>query len=296
MENKKNGRKTATSENIKQFNSTDSYFEPETKENTIDIDSLVFVFIGKELLLIDGAIPLYKSIHKAIPDITFSKYIGKIHQSKCVALEVTKGKNLISLGAVVGMRQLYALLLEPQLKAVIYGFQIILWNRRTQYCGQCGSITEESLPNFIVKCCPNCKEEYYPKISPSVIVAVINDNKILLAQHKRVTNGMYTVLAGFVNPGESLEECIHREIKEEAGIEVTNIRYFGSQPWPFPDSLMIGFIADFAKGKLIPDKEEITDLKWFKPGEIPEWPDKVSIARTLIDYFIDNTMQKLNDK
>ena len=86
-------------------------------------------------------------------------------------------------------------------------------------------------------------------------------------------------------------ECIHREIKEEAGIEVTNLRYFGSQPWPFPDSLMIGFIADFAKGILKPDKIEITDLKWFKPNEIPEWPDKASIARTMIDCFIENKLQ-----
>lgn len=107
---------------------------------------------------------------------------------------------------------------------------------------------------------------------------------------------MYTVLAGFVNPGESLEECIHREIKEEAGVEVSNIRYLGSQPWPFPDSLMIGFIADYVKGELKPDKEEITELKWFEPKEIPKWPDKVSIARTLIDYFIDSNYSMSNNK
>jgi NAD+ diphosphatase len=285
-----------TSEDLKQFNCTDGYFEPESKEITLDKDSLVFIFIGKELLLIDEAIPLYESIKKAKPDIAFIKYIGKIHHRKCFALEITQGEEVFSLGALVGLRQLYALLPDPQLRAAIYGFQIILWNRKTKYCGGCGSLTEENLPEVTVKRCPDCKEDFYPKISPSVIVAVIKNDKILLAQHKRITNGMYTVLAGFVNPGESLEECIHREIKEEAGIAVTNIRYFGSQPWPFPDSLMIGFIADFAEGEIKPDNDEITDLKWFKANEIPEWPDKVSIARSLIDYFIDSIMQKPNYK
>jgi NAD+ diphosphatase len=286
----RNERMTATSEDLKQFKSTEGYFEPETKENTIDKDSFIFIFVGKEVLLIDGTIPFYESIQKVKPDVSSQKYIGKINHIKCFALEIVPGNGIISLGELVGLRQLYALLPDPQLRAAIYGFQIVLWNRKTKYCGGCGSLTEENLPEVTVKSCPECKEDFYPKISPSVIVAVINNDKILLAQHKRVTNGMYTVLAGFVNPGESLEECIHREIKEEAGIEVTNIRYFGSQPWPFPDSLMIGFIADFAEGELKPDNDEITDLKWFKANEIPEWPDKVSIARSLIDYFIDNTI------
>jgi NAD+ diphosphatase len=287
-----NERMTTTSEDLKQLNYNTNNFEPETKENPIDKDSLVFVFIGKELLLIDGKIPLYKSIQKARIDVESLKYIGRIHHRKCFALEILPGNEIISLGALVGLRQLYALLPDPQLRATIYGFQIVLWNRKTKYCGGCGSLTEENLPDVTVKSCPDCKEDYYPKISPSVIVAVINGDKILLAQHKRVTNGMYTVLAGFVNPGESLEECIHREIKEESGIEVTNIRYFGSQAWPFPDSLMIGFIADYANGELKPDNDEITDLKWFKASEIPEWPDKVSIARSLIDYFIDNNINE----
>jgi NAD+ diphosphatase len=272
----------------KQLHSTNQYFEPEIKENKINENSLVFAFIGTKLLLIDLKKLLYKNVQKMNLNISYVKYIGKIDNINCFALDIIQDERIISSAKLVSLRQLYSLLPDTQLKAAIYGFQIILWNRKNKYCGVCGSYTEERLPNVLVKYCPNCKEEYYPKISPSVIVAIVNNDKILLAQHKRVTNGMYTVLAGFVNPGESLEECIHREIKEEAGIEVTNIRYFGSQPWPFPDSLMIGFIADYSKGEIKPDYEEITDLKWFKPSEIPEWPDKVSIARALIDFFIEN--------
>ena len=276
-------------EEIKQLYSTIQYFKPETKAQRITENSLVFAFISAKLLLIDGDISQYNSIQEL--DIGYIKYIGKIDNTSCFVIEINQDEETIPLGRLVGVRQLYALLPEAQLKAAIYGFQLILWNRKTKFCGQCGSTTTENLADVLVKSCPKCKAEYYPKISPSVIVAVINDDKILLAQHKRVTNGMYTVLAGFVNPGESLEECIHREIKEEAGIEVCNIRYFGSQPWPFPDSLMIGFIADFDKGELKPDNEEITDLKWFKASEVPEWPDKVSIARSLIDSFIENNSQ-----
>jgi len=278
-----------TMDYTKQLHSSNLCFEPDIKKNKIDENSLVFTFIDSKLLLIDNEIPLYKQIITL--NISYLKYIGKIDNTSCFALDIINNEKTISFATLVPIRQLYSLLTDSQLKAAIYSFQIILWNRKNKYCGQCSSITEENLPNVLVKQCPNCKEEYYPKISPSVIVAVINNDKILLAQHKRVTNGMYTVLAGFVNPGESLEECIHREIKEEANIEVTNIRYFGSQPWPFPDSLMIGFIADYSKGELKPDNEEITDLKWFKSSEIPEWPDKVSIARTLIDHFIENNMQ-----
>lgn len=271
------------------LHSTNLYFEPEIKENTINENSLVFIFIGTKLLLIDSVIPLYKCAQKMNLNINYQKYIGMIDNISCFALDIIQDERIIASTKLVSLRQLYSLLPNSQLKAAICSFQIIIWNRKNKYCGACGSHTEERLSNVLVKCCPNCKEEYYPKISPSVIVAVVNNDKILLAQHRRVTNGMYTVLAGFVNVGESLEECIHREIKEETNIEVTNIRYFGSQPWPFPDSLMIGFIADYSKGELKPDNEEITDLKWFKSNEIPEWPDKVSIARSLIDYFIDNS-------
>ncbi len=125
-----------------------------------------------------------------------------------------------------------------------------------------------------------------------MIVAVTNNDKILLAHHKRMRNGFFTVLAGFVNPGESLEECVRREVMEESGIEVKNIKYFGSQPWPFPDSLMIGFTADYDNGELIPDNDEITELKWFGAKEIPEWPDKTTIAWSLIENFIDTHPSK----
>jgi len=267
------------------------HFEPEINEETINNKSLAFAFIGAKLLLLKGGIPRYCSIEELKFNPSYTKFIGRINNIKCFALDLNQEEEYIPQEELAGLRQLYSLLPEHYIKAAIYAFQLILWNRKTKYCGSCGSLTEEHLPKVLVKHCPKCQSEFYPKISPSVIVAVIKDDEILMAQHQRVTNGMYTILAGFVNPGESLEECIHREIKEETGIAVRNIKYFGSQPWPFPDSLMIGFMADFESGILKPDQEEISDLKWFKASEIPEWPDKVSIARSLIDSFINNHQQ-----
>ncbi len=261
-----------------------SYFEPEVKKKEMSTNDLVFAFIGTKLVFIEGSIPNNEDFQKLNLHPSYISYIGKIDSTNCFAIDLANES--IPQATLTGVRQLYNCLAEHFLKAAIYAYQIILWNRKTTFCGSCGSLTEENLIGVLVKHCPQCQSEFYPKISPSVIVAVNKGDQLLLAQHQRITNGMYTVLAGFVNPGETLEECIHREIKEEAGIEVCNIRYFGSQPWPFPDSLMIGFTAEYASGELRPDRDEISDLKWVKANEIPEWPDKVSIARSLIDSFI----------
>ena len=122
---------------------------------------------------------------------------------------------------------------------------------------------------------------------PAVIVAVIKGNQILLAHSKRFPAKFYSVLAGFVEPGETLEECIHREILEEVGVTVKNIRYFGSQPWPFPNSLMVAFTADYAGGKISIDGNEIMDAGWFTADNLPPIPAKISIARRLIDWFVE---------
>jgi NAD+ diphosphatase len=120
------------------------------------------------------------------------------------------------------------------------------------------------------------------------MVAVIKDDKILLARSNRFATGWYSVIAGFVEPGEALEDCVKRELKEEVGIEVTNIQYFGSQPWPFPDSLMIAFTARWSKGIITIDNEEIIDANWYSANNLPNLPGKVSIARQLIDWFVEH--------
>ena len=161
------------------------------------------------------------------------------------------------------------------------------WHRQTKYCGQCSKETEPgSENNDLYKQCSQCNSKFYPRLSPAVIVSITRGDSILLAHGQGLPPGMYSVLAGFVNPGESLEQAVAREVREEAGIEVKNTRYFKSQFWPFPDSLMIAFTAEYASGELVLDEREITDARWFRYDELPEIPGHISVARALIDDFV----------
>ena len=138
------------------------------------------------------------------------------------------------------------------------------------------------------KRCPACGLVSYPRISPAVIVAITRGDRLLLAANRRHAGAMYSVLAGFVEPGESLEECVHREIREEVGLEVTDVRYFGSQSWPFPNSLMVAFTAAHAAGEIAVDPEELVEARWFAPGELPPIPGCGTISRRLIDGFVES--------
>jgi NAD+ diphosphatase len=164
-------------------------------------------------------------------------------------------------------------------------FQIMDWDRNHQYCGRCGSPTRDKQEER-AKICPQCGHVAYPRISPAVIVAITRGEKILLARAHRFPHAMYSVIAGFVEAGESLEQCVRREIDEEVGITVKNLCYFGSQSWPFPNSLMVAFTAEHAQGEIRIDPSEIVDARWFTANDLPRIPDKLSIARRLIDWFL----------
>ncbi|MDV5172032.1 NAD(+) diphosphatase [Photobacterium rosenbergii] len=154
-----------------------------------------------------------------------------------------------------------------------------------RFCPQCGS--ECRLVHAeLAMACQGCHGHHYPRLSPCVIVAVRNQDKILLAQHPRHKTGMYTVIAGFVEAGETLEQCVAREVLEETGIHVTNIRYFASQPWAFPSNLMMGFLADYQSGELNPDYAELTDALWATRNSLPELAPPGTIARALIEYTL----------
>ena len=144
--------------------------------------------------------------------------------------------------------------------------------------------------------CGECRTLHYPRIFPCIIVAVRKQDQILLAQHPRHRNGMYTVIAGFLEVGETLEQCVAREVKEETGIDVTNIRYFGSQPWAFPSSMMMGFLADYQSGSVKPDYSELSDAQWFSVEEMPPVAPEGTIARALIERTVADIKQHLTEK
>lgn len=160
------------------------------------------------------------------------------------------------------------------------------WDRSHRFCGRCGGPMEDKSDER-AKHCPACGLVNYPRLNPAVIVAVIKDDQILLARNNRFRGPFYSVLAGFVEPGETLEQCVEREIREEVGLSVKNIRYFGSQPWPFPNSLMVGFTADYAGGSIVVDNAELMEAGWFSAESLPALPSKISMAWKLIEWFVN---------
>ena len=156
------------------------------------------------------------------------------------------------------------------------------WQKNHRYCGCCATPTERLAHEFSRRC-PACNLLAYPRISPAVMVLVRDGERLLLARSPRFRPGVFSALAGFVEAGETLEDCARREVREEVGVEIANLRYFRSQPWPFPDSLMLAFFADYAGGELSPDPSEIEAAGWFTLDDLPPLPEPVSIARRLID-------------
>jgi NAD+ diphosphatase len=189
-----------------------------------------------------------------------------------------------------GLRQLYPQLGDMWFQLAGRAIQIVDWDRNHQFCGRCGAQTEP-LSNERAKQCPRCGLTAYPRLSPAIIIAVVRQtaegNRLLLARNHRFPTGRFSIIAGFVEPGESLEECAAREVYEEVGIQIQNIRYFGSQPWPFPNSLMLGFTAEYAGGDFVLEEGEIAEAGWFAADAMPQLPPRMSISRRLIDWFIE---------
>lgn len=220
-------------------------------------------------------------------------YLGYVedaagNQVDCYAAEVAVDTPLPEGFIAEGLRGLYGRLDETEFSVAGRAVQLVAWDRTHHYCGQCGSLTENQ-PHERAKLCPRCGLTSYPRLSPAIIIAVTRHmpegDRLLLARNHRFPSGRYSVIAGYVEPGETLEECAQREVCEEVGIDIRDIRYFGSQPWPFPNSLMIGFTAEYEGGEISLEGSEIAEAGWFAADALPGLPPKMSIARRLIDAF-----------
>lgn len=208
-------------------------------------------------------------------------YVGSLNGEDCFALGVDPPPSLEPY-AVQNLRSLFATLGDELFVAAGRGAQLVAFERTHRYCGRCGRPTER-LPSEHSVRCNTCNLSSYPRVAPAIIVLVRRGEQALLARSGRFPTNMYSTLAGFVEAGESLEQTLAREVREEVGIEVENLRYFASQPWPFPHSLMVGFTADHAGGDIRVDGEEIIDARWFSPHDLPQLPPRPSIARRLIE-------------
>lgn len=218
-------------------------------------------------------------------------FIGILDGNQCYCADPGASLQLPDAFAFLGLRQLFGLISDAQFMAAACALQILEWDSIHRFCGRCGTQTIDKVGER-AKICPACSLITYPQIAPAMIVAVSREHEILLARSARYRSGFYSVLAGFVEPGETLEGCVQREVLEEVGIEVTNIHYFGSQPWPFPHSLMVGFTADYLRGTITIDRSELTDAGWFAADALPSIPGPYSIARLLIDDFVARTAKR----
>jgi NAD+ diphosphatase len=212
--------------------------------------------------------------------------VGQLQGAGAWAVELPEGMEPPEGMVFHGLRRLWGLLDEETWRLAGRAVQIVDWDRNHRFCGRCGAGTEPKAGEW-ARVCSRCGLQHFPRLSPAVIVRVERGDEILLARSPHFPPGVYSTIAGFVEPGESLEQTVVREVEEEVGIRVTNVRYFGSQPWPFPNSLMIGFVADYESGEIRPEPGEIEDAGWFTVETLPKVPPKLSIARALIDEFLD---------
>ena len=215
-----------------------------------------------------------------------SQYLGYRGKVPYYAGEIGKDAPVPHGTEYSGIRDLFGCIPDEELAIAAFAVRIIEFDRTTRFCGRCGKETRQ-LRTERSKQCGTCGLVTYPRLSPAIIVLVQRDDRILLARSPRFPPGMFGLVAGFVEPGENLEHALVREVREETGITVKNIRYFGSEPWPFPNSLMVGFTADFAGGELVVDKNEIESVFWFDREHLPRIPEKLSITRALIDWWME---------
>lgn len=214
------------------------------------------------------------------------QYLGNLNGTDCYTAELSHDTRLPANSVLRRIRWLFGEVEDEILGIAGRANQMIHWAQTHQFCGRCSRPTVDGIDER-AKICTHCGLINYPRVSPAVIVAVIKRHRILLARSTRIRSSYNSVLAGFVEPGETLEDCVEREVKEEVGIQVKNIRYFGSQPWPFPNALMVGFTAEYAGGDIRVNPSEIVDADWYDANHLPRVPGKWSISRQLIDWFAE---------
>jgi NAD+ diphosphatase len=246
-----------------------------------------FAFVAGKLLLPEGAALQPQSLHGFEGLAHTRHYLGRLDEIDCWALRLGEAPTGWTLTA---LRAAMLQFPEPLMGLAGRAAQVLEWDRAHRFCGVCGTPTELQAHERSRKC-PACGHSAYPRLSPAMMVLIHRGRELLLARSPHYAPGMYSALAGFVEAGESLEDCVHREVLEEVGVTVQGLRYFGSQSWPFPHSLMVAYTAQWAGGEVVPQEDEIEAAGWFDIDALPGIPPRFSIA----GHLIRDTVEALRD-
>jgi NAD+ diphosphatase len=262
-----------------------------------DLEKRAFFLQGDSLLLpvntqdsqIESGLLIELSKHFDTPDIFDIPEINVFPAGVITVVSVPPGAVLPENWNSIPVRQILTML-SGDVSRIIRACHIAQWRWNSRFCGTCGAKNDD-VPMQTQRICPGCGRTEFPRICPAIIVIITDDeNKILLAHNKRFKTRTYSHISGFNEAGETLEETVAREVREEVNIEVKDIVYIKSQPWPFPNSLMLGFKARYLSGTIRPDGEEIEDAKWFTKDSLPDLPGKGSVSLELINSWINGTL------
>lgn len=261
-------------------------FHPAIQEpETADRAALWFVFRGNDLLVSPAGLPAGLAFPFPSLPVLRRQFLGYQDEQPCFSVEVENAAPAPAGYEWSGLRPLFGRFPDDLFWLAARAIQIVDWDRTHQFCGRCGRpVTPRAAER--AKECAACGLLVFPRIAPAVIVRITRGSEILLARARHFVPNLFSVIAGFVEPGETLEQAARREIREEVGLDVRDLRYFASQPWPFPHSLMIAFTAEYAGGEIQVDGHELEEAHWFTADRLPTIPGPLSISRRLIDDFI----------
>lgn len=253
-------------------------------------EDLYFLFQDKMILIKEEMgkvyIPKFEEVKNLISGLEIMYHLGKLNENHCFCGEINSCVKISGKLKFIGLREVTSILDMEISSACGRAAQLIHFHKTNKFCGACGGENDFAGYEFAMKC-KKCGYMSYPQICPAIIVGITKGDKILLANNKNFPKGLHSNIAGFVDVNETLEEAVIREVLEEVNIKVKNIKYFSSQPWPYPNSIMIGFIAEYESGEIKVDGEEIIHADWYSKDNLPILPDENTIARKIIDSILE---------
>ena len=268
-------------------------FVPGPSHTDTEKEPYVVAISGTDLLVADDA-PTWQPITQSVwrffglaPREQLA--LGSYHRHSVVGIELDASVHAAPPGYQwESLRGLLArgAIAEAEFNLVSCALQLFTWDRDHQYCGRCGNMTQPHSSDRARRC-ENCDLDFYPRLSPCVIMLITRGKECLLARHVKARGRWFSTLAGFIEPGESVEGALHREVYEEVGLTVHNLRFFTSQPWPFPGQLMLGFHADYLSGDIVIDDREIEEARWWYFADLPPVPPAGTLSGKLIQHFVN---------